>query len=158
MTEPGTPDTWVLDTNLLVSRLLVPSGTAARAVDHALERGVLLVSEATLQELVAVLDRPKFDPWLSQQERQQFIRLLGGVARVVTTPSPIRACRDPKDDKFLEVAIHGEARAIITGDTDLLVLNPFHGVRILSPGDFLRMGEWPASVQELPGSWQDYPP
>jgi len=62
MTDGEHPITWVLDTNTLVSRLLVPSGTAAKAVDHALERGTLLVSEATLAELARVLDRSKFDP------------------------------------------------------------------------------------------------
>jgi putative PIN family toxin of toxin-antitoxin system len=141
MTDSRVANAWVLDTNLLVSRLLVPSGTAAKAVDHALARGILLVSEATLQELVTVLGRSKFDPYVSREDRQQFIRLLGGVARVVPITTPIRACRDPKDDKFLEVAVHGEARAIITGDADLLDLDPFHGVRIVRPADFLLMHE-----------------
>ena len=62
-------------------------------------------------------------------------------ARVVTISAPIRACRDPKDDKFLEVAVHGEARAIITGDADLLDLDPFHGIRIVRSADSLRMHE-----------------
>ena len=141
MNDPGVANAWVLGTNLLISRLLVPSGTAAKAVDHALERGILLVSEATLQELVTVLARSKFDPYVSREDRQQFIRRLGGVARVVPIPAPIRACRDPKDDKFLEVAVHGEARAIITGDADLLDLDPFHGIRIVRPADFLRLHE-----------------
>jgi len=141
MTDSRVANAWVLDTNLLVSRLLMPSGTAARPVDHALERGILLVSEATLQELVTVLGRSKFDPYVSREDRQQFIRLLGGVARVVPIAAPIRACRDPKDDKFLEVAVHGEARAIITGDADLLDLDPFHGIRIVRPADFLLMHE-----------------
>lgn len=137
MTESDLQGRWVLDTNLLVSRLLVPSGPAARAVDHALERGILLVSEATLEELVHVVARPKFDPYVSTAERQQFIRLLGGIARIVNITTPITACRDPKDDKFLEVAIHGEADAIVTGDEDLLALDPFHGIRIVRPVDFL---------------------
>jgi len=141
MTDSRVANAWVLDTNLLVSRLLVPSGTAAQAVDHALDRGILLMSEATLQELVTVLGRSKFDPYVSREDRQQFIRLLGGVARVVRIPAPIRACRDPKDDKFLEVGVHGEAQAIITGDADLLDLDPFHGIRIVRPADFLRMHE-----------------
>lgn len=137
MTEPDRQGRWVLDTNLLVSRLLVPSGPAARAVDQALDRGILLVSDATLEELVQVLARPRFDPYISQAGRQQFIRLLGGIARFVTITTPITASRDPKDDKFLEVAIHGEAHAIVTGDGDLIDLDPFHGIRILRPSDLL---------------------
>lgn len=131
---------WVLDTNILVSRLLVPGGVAARAVDHALGRGILLVSEATLDELVEVLDRPKFDPYLTREDRKRFIELLGGVARVIPITSKVRACRDPKDDKFLDVALNGGAAAIITGDADLLHLDPYHGVPIVNPAAFL---DWP---------------
>lgn len=128
---------WVVDTNVLVSRLLAPRGNAGRAVDAALASGLLLVSDATLTELVAVLNRPKFDPWLSPDERRQFIALLGGVARRIPITRPIQACRDARYDKFLDVAVHGEAHALITGDADLLVLHPFHGVPIVSPVGFL---------------------
>lgn len=131
---------WVVDTNVLVSRLLAPGGVAARSVDHALARGVLLMSEITLEELAAVLGRDKFDPWVSREDRQRFIALLGGVARTVTITRTIQACRDPKDDKFLDVALAGGAHAIITGDADLLALNPFHGVPIITPAAFL---SWP---------------
>lgn len=128
---------WVLDTNTLVSRLLVPDGVAAQAVDHALERGILLLSEETLGELVEVLDRPKFNPYLTAEDRRRFLALLGGVARVVPITRRSQACRDPKDDKFLDVALCGQARAIITGDQDLLALDPFHDIRIVRPATFL---------------------
>ena len=128
---------WVLDTNTLVSRRLCPGGVAAQAVDHALARGVLLVSQETLDELVQVLTRAKFDPYISRDDRRRFLELLGGVARVVPVVRRIRACRDPKDDKFLDVALSGDAAAIITGDQDLPVLDPFHGIRIVSPSVFL---------------------
>ena len=131
---------WVLDTNVLISRLLCPTGVAAKAVDHALARGVLLVSEATLEELVRVLNRPKFDAYVTGEERRRFVEVLGGVARIIPIVRVIRACRDPKDDQFLDVALNGEATAIISGDRDLLVMDPFHGVRIISPTVFLT---WP---------------
>jgi putative PIN family toxin of toxin-antitoxin system len=127
----------VLDTNLWVSRLLVPQGTAAQAVDHALQWGTPLMSTATLQELGEVLSRPKFDAYVSIQQRRQFIALLGGMVRMVTVLHRVEACRDPKDDKFLHVALNGEADLIVTGDADLLALHPFHGVEILSPREFL---------------------
>lgn len=130
---------WVLDTNALISRLLLPTGVAARAVDHALDRGVVLVSEETMNELAEVISRPKFDRYLSVAERVQFLRLFGGVARMVNITHRVAACRDPKDDKFLHVALNGEAEAIVTGDQDLLVLHPFHGISILSPADFVVM-------------------
>lgn len=128
----------VLDTNVLVSRLLLPGGTAARAVDHALAHGVLLVSEETLAELVQVLSRPRFDRYVSMKDRRQFVNLLGGIARLVPITHRVAACRDPKDDKFLHVALNGEADAIISGDRDLLVLHPFHDVSILTPTAFLK--------------------
>jgi putative PIN family toxin of toxin-antitoxin system len=127
---------WVLDTNTLISRLLAPTGTAGRAVDHALALGVLLVSDDTLAELADVLGRRKFDRWVTLAERQRFIALLGGVCRRVEISHRVQACRDPKDDKFLHVALNGEAEAIVTGDAELLVLHPFHGVQILSPANF----------------------
>lgn len=128
---------WVLDTNVLISRLLMPGGVAARAVDRALVEGILLVSDATLAELADVLARPKFDRYISIADRQRFIGLLGGVARRVPITHQLKFCRDPRDDMFLHVALNGEADAIVTGDADLLVLHPFHGIDILSPADFL---------------------
>ncbi len=131
---------WVLDTNVLIGRLLCPTGVAAKAVDHALARGVLLVSEATLEELVRILNRPKFDAYVTAEDRRRFVELLGGVARIVPIVRVIRACRDPKDDQLLDVALNGEATAVISGDLDLLVMDPFHGVRIVNPSVFLT---WP---------------
>ena len=136
---------WVFDTNALVSRLLVPSGIAARAVDVALAHGVLLFSEATLAELAEVLWRPKFDPYLDNAQRRQFFSLLAGVSQMVSTPHQLQACRDPKDDKFLDVALAGEARAIITGDKDLIALHPFHGIPIMTPADFITLLIQPAT-------------
>ncbi len=128
---------FVVDTNVLVSRLLLPGGVPARALDHALARGVLLVSESTLAELTLVLSRAKFDAYVSRKDRQQFLRKLGGVARTIEIVWRDAACRDPTDDKFLHVAVNGEAEALVSGDRDLLALHPFHGVAILSPGEFL---------------------
>jgi putative PIN family toxin of toxin-antitoxin system len=128
----------VVDTNALVSRLLVPGSVAGRAVDRAVERGRLLVGEATMVELTTVLGRAKFDPYVSLADRQQFIRLLGRIAELVPILRPVRACRDPKDDMFLEVAVNGGADLIVTGDRDLLELHPFLGIPILSPAEYLR--------------------
>ncbi|WP_059412917.1 putative toxin-antitoxin system toxin component, PIN family [Cupriavidus basilensis] len=127
----------VIDTNLWISRLLMPGGTAAKAVDHGLAWGVPLMTEETLAELADVLARPKFDRYVSREDRQQFVLLLGGVVRVVTVTRRMTACRDPKDDKFLDAALSGEAKVILTGDLDLLELHPFHGIDILRPVDFL---------------------
>ncbi len=58
----------------------------------------------------------------------------------------IQACRDAKDDKFLEVAVSGHGTHIVTGDSDLLALNPFQGIEILAPHRFLEIS-WPSGSQ-----------
>ena len=133
----------VLDTNTLISRMLVPQGTAGRAVDKSLAQGVLLASEETLTELANVLSRHKFDRYVSLEARRQFLQLLGGVVRVIPIQHRIQACRDPKDDMLLHVALNGEAQYLLTGDQDLLILGSdfwkSHGLRILSPADYLAL-------------------
>ena len=134
---PHEPERIVADTNLLVSRLLLPQSLPAQAVRKAVDEGQLVVSDATLGELADVLSRAKFDPYVSLEDRQDFIRVLNRVAERIIVTAPIKACRDPKDDKFLEVALHGQAQVILTGDRDLLTLHPFRGVDILSPREYL---------------------
>lgn len=128
---------FVVDTNTLVSRLLLPGSVPAEAVQKAVEMGDLLFSLSTLAELNTVLRRPKFDRYLEPAERDQFLRLLARLAIVVEVTHRVQTCRDPKDDKFLEVALNGRAHAIITGDADLLALHPFRNIPILSPRQFL---------------------
>lgn len=127
----------VVDTNILLSRLLVPGSVPAQAVHRAVDQGQILASEATLEELADVLSRPKFDRYLTVSERQQFLRLFMRIAQWVPILHPVQACRDPRDDKFLALAVNGEAGVIITGDQDLLVLDPFRDVRILEPAAYL---------------------
>jgi len=128
----------VTDTNALISRLLLPSSIPGQAVRKAVDNGLLLVSEATMEELADVLARPKFDRYISLEDRQQFLRLLGRLAEFVPIVYPVRACRDPKDNKFLEVALNGKAAVILSGDSDLLALHPWQGIPILSPAEYLK--------------------
>ena len=129
---------FVVDTNVLISRLLLGGSIAARAVDYAIENGVLLVSNETLDELVDVLSRSKFDRYISLADRQEFIRLFVAIAERIEIYQEVRACRDPDDDKFLTVAVNGKADAIVTGDQALLALHPFRNIAIVSPGQFLK--------------------
>lgn len=134
---PHKPERIVADSNLLISRLLLPQSMPAKAVRKAVDEGQLLVSDATLEELADVLSRPKFDPYISLEDREEFIRVLNRVAERVIVTLPVKACRDPKDDKFLEVAVNGEADLIVTGDKALLALHPFRGIGILTPREYL---------------------
>lgn len=128
---------FVLDTNLMVSAALLESSVARQAFETALLLGEILLSADVQAELSEVLMRPKFDPYVSPLRRIQFLANLIAVATPVQVLENIRACRDPKDDKFLALAVSGQAACIISGDKDLLVLHPFQGIPILSLSDFL---------------------
>lgn len=95
------------------------------------------MSMETLQELLSVLFRPKFDNYIPLSRRQAYYESLLLTAVLVESVAPISACRDAKDDKFLALAFTGHADFILTGDQDLLVLHPFRGVDILSPRQYL---------------------
>jgi putative PIN family toxin of toxin-antitoxin system len=133
--KPG----FVVDNNVLISRLLLPGSKSALAVSNVLAHGRLLVSSETLAELAEVLGRAKFDQYVSSEERQEFLRRLSRVAEFVHCLPPIKACRDPKDDKFLALAVGAGAKAIISGDQDLLTLHPFRGIDILTPACFIEL-------------------
>jgi len=128
----------VIDTNVLVSRLLLPDSIPAQAVRMARREGRLLVSEATMYELADVLSRRKLDRYVSVENRKQFIRELRRVAELVPIIQIVRECRDPIDDKFLEVALNGRADLIITGDDHLLALDPWREIVIVSPAEYLK--------------------
>lgn len=127
----------VVDTNVLISRLLVSRSTAARAFDKAVAVADVLTSDACLEEVADVLSRPQFDRYVSIEDRQEFLRRFIQIAQPVSVHSVIESCRDPRDHKFLELAADGGADCIVTGDRDLLMLNPFHGIGIMTPADFL---------------------
>ncbi len=74
----------------------------------------------------------------------QFLAVLVREATLVEITETIAECRDPKDDKFLELAIGGKAACIVSGDKDLLVLHPFRGIPILTPAGFTSYS-WPKS-------------
>jgi uncharacterized protein len=97
----------------------------------------LLASLQTIDELETVLKRKKFDKYLSAEDRDEFLKAYVQLTELVQITESITFCRDAKDNKFLELAVTGKADAIITGDADLLVLNPFEQIKILLPAIFL---------------------
>lgn len=130
---------FVFDTNVLVSALLLPDSKPRRALLLGLQKGKVLLSLATLAELYEVLSRKQFRQYVDEEDVRSFLAALTREARWVEVDLRITACRDPKDDKFLELAVSGGATHIITGDSDLLALNPFQGIQILPPHSFLEL-------------------
>ena len=134
-------DAFVLDTNVLIDALLFKSSFGRRAFDIVRARGTLVLSTPTYSELVEVLYRPRLRRYIEEEERRSFLSRLGEMAKFVEPSEVIRACRDPKDDKFLELAIASKALAIITRDIDLIVLDPFQGVRIFEAQAFVEQAK-----------------
>jgi putative PIN family toxin of toxin-antitoxin system len=128
----------VVDTNILVSQLILPDSLPAQVLAQIEMRSVFLFSESTMYELADVLSRPKFDRYVSREARKGFIQRIGRIAEFVPIIQTVRECRDPKDDRILEVAWNGQAETIITGDADLVAMNPWRGIDILRPPEYAR--------------------
>ena len=127
----------VFDTNVVVSAVLFLASVPARALELGQAAGRLLVSDETAEELRRVLMRTKFDRYVRSDERARFLGRVLDDAMLVEIIESIDDCRDPKDNKFLELAVSGDATHLVTGDDDLLVLHPFRGVAIVTPQAFL---------------------
>lgn len=127
----------VVDTNVFVSAVLKQNSLPFLVVRWIERNGGLLKSVATEQELLAVLQRPYIARVAIPAFREGLQQMLAG-AEPVTITERIAACRDPADDKFLELAVNGRADLIVSGDADLLVLNTFRGIPIMPPATFVR--------------------
>ena len=127
----------VLDTNVVVSALLLPDSVPRQAFDKAVDQGEIIISTPVLLELAEVLARTKLNKYLSEQERTRFLVALLKETELVSITQQINECRDAKDNKFLELAVCGNADVLVSGDRDLLVLNPFREIDIVTPRDFL---------------------
>jgi putative PIN family toxin of toxin-antitoxin system len=130
----------VIDSNVWIAALISPTGTARQLVDAILDNDIdILMSEATFDELVSRLDRPKFDRYREPEAWNLFLSELVELAlwqEDAGTTTGIS--RDADDDKFLALAVMGQADAIVSGDGDLLELGTHDGIPIVTPAQFLR--------------------
>jgi putative PIN family toxin of toxin-antitoxin system len=117
---------------VIVSALLLPGSTPRQALNRALSHGEILLSDAVQTEIFAVLHRKRFQRYI-----RLFLVAFTRAAELITVDVNLAVCRDHKDDKFLELAVSGRATHLVTGDSDLLTLNPFREVTILTPRAFL---------------------
>lgn len=128
------PARWVLDTNVVLSALLFPSGRLTR-MREAWRSGIVvpLASRETTTELIRVLCYPRFG--LTRREREELLAdfLPSCESVIVSGPVIVPQCRDPWDRPFLELAVAGQANALVTGDKDLLTLGATFPIPILSP-------------------------
>ena len=128
---------FVLDTNVLISALLLRQSITRRAFDAAFANGSVLLSLELLAELNDVLGRKQFRKYVDATDARRFAAVLIRESEWVEVATIVKACRDPKDNKILALAVDGRATVIVTGDQDLLSLDPFRGIRIERPDRFL---------------------
>ena len=121
----------ILDTTTLIGVLTKPQGICSDALILCLESCELLASRETLQELVEVSKRDKFDKYVSWEEREYIVIEYAKRVSLVEITIASTDCRDPKDNKLLSLALSGHADIIVSGDSDLLVLHPYNGIQIL---------------------------
>lgn len=127
----------VLDANVIVSAVLLPNSVTRKAFDKACAQGCVVIFEEVINELDDVLRRPRLDKYIHEEDRIRFLMTLLREAQLVRVACTVTDCRDPKDNKYLELAVAAGAACIISGDQDLLVLSPFRKISVLTPREFL---------------------
>ena len=125
----------VVDTNVLISAALT-KGAPFRIVEHLIKNNALIFSKETISELSSWITQSKFDKYVSAEDREAYVNNLILSADLVIIDNLIQGCRDRDDDKFLETAVKGDARFIISGDQDLLTMHRFEGIDIVTFQEF----------------------
>lgn len=121
----------------MVGAILRPQSPPAQALLKASLECRIAASDETVRELVEVLGRDKFDPYCSREDRIAFLEIYLAAVELHAVTSPVADCRDPKDDKFLSLAVSAGAEILVSSDDDLRILHPYRDIAILSPAAFL---------------------
>ena len=127
----------VLDASTLIGAAIKRGSIPDQAMRRAFEADDVAISEATLAELTGVLARPRLARFIDPELRDEVLSLLDAYGVFFAPTERVAECRDPGDDKYLELALASAADVIVSSDADLLVLHPWRGVRILRPAAYL---------------------
>jgi len=127
----------VIDTNVFISALLNPQGTPREVINIAISQFVILQSEATYQELESRISKKKFDKYLEENNRLKFLLAVRNESLFIDIVHETEIFSDSDDNKFLELAVSGNASYLITGAKDLLIINTYRGIPIITPANFL---------------------
>lgn len=131
----------VFDASSVVGAALKADLVPERALLFARSQETICLSPAVESEIREVLRRPKFRKYISDATRGRILDILEAAAMMFETMEPVTDCRDPKDNKYLELALAAGASVIVSSDDDLLVLDPWRGTRIMRPVDYVRLRE-----------------
>ena len=127
----------VIDTSTLLSACIYPDRAPAQAVRWLAQNAIPFASESTFAEAEKVLLRPNFERWRKRDEREIFIAGYRASLSFIEPTENVTDCRDPTDNQFLSLAIAAKAEFILASDPDLLVLNPYQGIAILTVKEVL---------------------
>ncbi|MCF8358101.1 MAG: putative toxin-antitoxin system toxin component, PIN family [Prolixibacteraceae bacterium] len=128
----------VIDNNVLISAALLKHSVPFKTFEKAVKTHVLLSSHRVLEEFLNTIFKPKFDRYFKDDlAKKGFVISFISTSTDINVKHHITLCRDPKDNMYLELALSGKAACIVTGDKDLLVLDPFRNIRIITPKEFL---------------------
>lgn len=127
----------VVDASTFVSATFNSHGVPAQAVQRALRDDRVAISARVMTELLDVLHRPGLARFLKPELRSELLGQLVTLGIPFEPTERVTECRDPKDDKYLELALASGADTIVSSDGDLLVLHPWRDVRILRPAEYL---------------------
>src|SRR5690348_6634537 len=131
----------VFDASSIVGAALKADSVPERALLLARHHDTLCLSPAVEREIREVLQRPKFHKYIADTARSRILDILGAAALMLEPADRVTDCRDKKDNKYLELALAARAAIIVSSDDDLLVLDPWRGIRILRPIDYIRLQE-----------------
>jgi len=141
-------NTIVFDTNVLISASLAETSAPYNAFVHASENNIFLFSLETYKEFEDKISSSKFDKWVDKEKRFKFLYLVLSLSSFVEITGERQGCRDIKDDKFLETARVGCAKYLVSGDKDLLEMEEFHRIAIVSPREYMARSHVRGNIDE----------
>lgn len=129
----------IIDTNIFVRMLLGSENCGA--IYNAFADGIfdIVISEPLFSEIIDVINRPKFKKIIEAKDKNKLIELIKIDAAWFSPEEKISVCRDPKDNIVLECALAAKVDCIVTDDDDLLSLNPYKEIGIISAMEFLKL-------------------
>jgi len=127
----------ILDTNIWISFLI---SKELKKIDLLFEKEKIqfVFSHELIEEFMEVVSRPKFEKYFDKNKIEQILTIIEHLALIVNVKTEVSICRDKKDNFLLALAHESKADYLITGDNDLLVLNPFGNTKILNYSEFIK--------------------
>ena len=130
----------VIDTNIWVS-MAIGSKLLSEQITQIIAEpnNEIYISLELIEELTETLSKPRLQKYLTQTRTKNLFELIWLKTRLISVHSSLKICRDPKDDFIINLVVDSNSHFLITGDQDLLVLNPFYETQIITPAEFLAL-------------------